>query len=116
MERLHAPPGREFASHASVNHSEEEWTRYENGKMIGTQAVENFFSVFKRGMRGVYQHCSDEHLARFLQEFAFRYSHRAAVGIDDAERTGRVIHGAEGKRLTYRRTRSQKEATDEIPF
>jgi transposase-like protein len=108
-------PGREFTSHGSVNHSEEEWTRWENGKMVGTQAVENFFSVFKRGMRDVYQHCSDEHLARYLQEFAFRYSHRAALGVDDAERTGRVIQGAEGKRLTYRRARSQ-QTTDEIPF
>lgn len=95
-------PGREFASHDTVNHSEEEWTRWHRGTMAGTQSVENFFSVFKRGMRGVYQHCSEEHLARYLHEFAFRYSHRSALGIEDAERTTLAIRGAEGKRLTYR--------------
>jgi transposase-like protein len=100
--------GREFASHDAVNHSAEEWTRKtDQGRTAGTQSVENFFSVFKRGMRGVYQHCSEEHLARYLHEFAFRYSHRAALGIDDAERTLLAIMGAEGKRLTYRRTDSQ---------
>ena len=95
-------PGREFASHDTVNHSEEEWTRWENGRMAGTQAVENFFSVFKRGMRGVYQHCSDVHLAPYLHEFAFRHSYRSALGIEDAERTTLAIRAAEGKRLTYR--------------
>lgn len=102
-------PGREFASHDTVNHRAEEWTRWENGRMAGTQTVENFFSVFKRGMRGVYQHCSDQHLARYLHEFAFRYSHRSALGIEDAERTTLAIRAAEGKRLTYRRTRSQTD-------
>jgi transposase-like protein len=97
-------PGREFASHETVNHSEEEWTRGE----AGTQSVENFFSVFKRGMRGVYQHCGEEHLGRYLDEFAFRYSNRVALGVDDTERTRRAIKGAAGKRLTYRRTRSQE--------
>lgn len=97
-------PGREFAGHDTVNHSEEEWTRGE----AGTQSVENFFSVFKRGMRGVYQHCAEEHLGRYLDEFAFRYSNRIALGIDDTERTRRAIKGAAKKRLTYRRTRSQE--------
>jgi transposase-like protein len=97
-------PGREFARHETVNHSEEEWTRGE----AGTQAVENFFSVFKRGMRGVYQHCAGEHLSRYLDEFAFRYSNRVALGVDDTERTHLAIKGAAGKRLTYRRTRSQE--------
>jgi transposase-like protein len=92
--------GRDFANHETVNHSEEEWTR----GPIHTQTVENFFSIFKRGMRGVYQHCSEDHLARYLHEFAFRYSHRAARGIDDPKRTMLAIKGAEGKRLTYRRT------------
>jgi hypothetical protein len=92
-------PGRAFASHETVNHNIEEWVRGD----AGTQSVENFFSVFKRGMRGVYQHCSKEHLARYLHEFAFRHSNRAALGVDDAERTTRAIKGAAGKRLTYRR-------------
>jgi transposase-like protein len=92
--------GRRFARHETVNHSQEEWTRGD----AGTQAIENFFSVFKRGMRGVYQHCSEKHLARYLHEFAFRHSHRSALGVKDAERTVRAIKGAAGKRLTYRRT------------
>jgi transposase-like protein len=95
-------PGREFASHESVNHSEEEWTRGN----VHTQTVENFFSVFKRGMKGVYQHCSEKHLARYLHEFAFRYSHRTRLGVDDVQRTALAIKGMEGKRLTYRRTLS----------
>ena len=95
-------PGREFASHETVNHHEEEWTRGE----IGTQAVENFFSVFKRGMRGVYQHCSEKHLARYLHEFAFRHSHRSALGVEDCERAVLAIQGADGKRLLYKQPRS----------
>jgi hypothetical protein len=60
-------------------------------------------------MTGVYQHCSDQHLARYLHEFAFRYSHRSALGVEDAERTTRAIQGATGKRLTYRQPRSQTD-------
>jgi transposase-like protein len=100
-------PGREFAKHETVNHSEEEWIRGD----AGTQSVENFFSVFKRGMKGIYQHCSEEHLARYLHEFAFRHSNRAALGIDDSERATRAIQGAEGKRLLYRQPRSQEAET-----
>jgi len=95
-------PGREFESHDTVNHSEEEWTR----GSVHTQTVENFFSVFKRGMRGVYQHCSEKHLARYLHEFAFRYSHRSALGVEDGERAVLAIQGATGKRLLYRQPRS----------
>jgi transposase-like protein len=101
--------GRHFVNHETVNHSEEEWTR----GPVHTQTVENFFSVFKRGMRGVYQHCSEDHIARYLHEFAFRHSHRAALGIDDATRSTLAIRGIEGKRLTYRRT---GDATNAIPF
>jgi hypothetical protein len=66
-------------------------------------------------MKGIYQHCSETHLQRYLDEFSFRYSYRIRLGVDDSERTGIAIQGAEGKRLTYRRTRSQ-EAADEVPF
>lgn len=99
--------GRQFASHESVDHSSEEWVRGD----AHTQTVEGFFSIFKRGMTGVYQHCSERHLHRYLAEFDFRYSHRIKLGIDDTERTRRAIKGAGGKRLTYRRTRSQTEET-----
>jgi hypothetical protein len=70
---------------------------------------EGFFSIFKRGMVGVYQHCGEQHLHRYLAEFDFRYSNRIKLGVDDTERTRRAIKGAGGKRLTYRRTRSQEK-------
>jgi hypothetical protein len=69
--------------------------------------VEGFLSIFKRGMRGIYQHCDERHLHRYLAEFDFRYSNRIALGVDDVERTERAIVGVTGKRLTYRTTRSQ---------
>jgi len=103
--------GRRFASHDVVVHRDEEYVRYEKGKdgkakVVTTNTVEGYFSVFKRGMKGVYQRCSEKHLHRYLAEFDFRYSNRSALGVDDGERTTRAITGAAGKRLTYRRTRS----------
>jgi transposase-like protein len=91
-------PGAEFAAHERVNHSEKEYARDD----VTTNTVEGFFSIFKRGMTGVYQHCGEQHLQRYSDEFDFRYSNRAALGIDDTERTRRAIGGGEGKRLTYR--------------
>jgi len=64
--------------------------------------VENYFSIFKRGMKGVYQHCGEKHLHRYLAEFDFRYNARQ---INDFERANKALRAAEGKRLTYRRTR-----------
>jgi hypothetical protein len=58
--------------------------------------------VFKKGMRGVYQHCAEKHLHRYLSEFDFRFNHRVAVGVGDIDRTKHAIKGAAGKRLTYR--------------
>ena len=95
--------GREFASHEAVNHSADEYARGD----VTTNTVEGFFSIFKRGMVGVYQHCGEQHLQRYLDEFDFRYSNRVALGVDDAERTTRAIKGAEGKRLTYRQPRKR---------
>ena len=69
---------------------------------VHTNAVEGFFSIFKRGMRGVYQHCSEDHLQRYLSEFDFRYNHRLALEIDDRERCRIALEGIGGKRLTYR--------------
>jgi hypothetical protein len=60
--------------------------------------------VFKRGMKGVYQHCAEKHLHRYLAEFDFRYNHRTALGVEDAERADKALTGAAGKRLTYRAT------------
>ena len=73
------------------------------GAPVTTNTVEGFFSIFKRGMVGTYQHCGEQHLQRYLFEFDFRYSNRAKLGVDDAMRTERAIKGAVGKRLTYRR-------------
>ena len=91
--------GREFASHERVNHSQNEYVR----DNVHTNTIEGYFSIFKRGMKGVYQHCGEAHLHRYLAEFDFRYSNRIALGVDDTERTARAIKGIRGKRLTYRR-------------
>lgn len=95
--------GREFASHESVNHAKKEYARGD----VTTNTVEGYFSIFKRGMKGVYQHCSDKHLQRYLHEFDFRYSNRIALGVDDATRAALAAKGAEGKRLTYRQPRER---------
>lgn len=92
--------GQEFDSHSAVNHSENEYARGE----ITTNTVEGYYSIFKRGMRGVYQHCGEKHLHRYLSEFDFRYSNRSALGVEDAERANKALQGIAGKRLTYRRT------------
>jgi transposase-like protein len=89
-----------FASHETVKHSADEYVRGD----VHTNTVEGYFSIFKRGMKGVYQHCSEQHLHRYLAEFDFRYSNRTALGVSDAERAGKALKGIVGKRLTYRRT------------
>jgi transposase-like protein len=108
--------GRRFAGHDAVNHGEEEWARkLEDGTKAHTNTVEGFFSILKRGIYGCYFHVSEAHLHRYLAEFDFRYSNRAKVGVEDAERTDRAIRGAKGKRLTYQTTRSRR-SEEEIPF
>lgn len=101
--RLYIKVGQEFADHQSVNHSRKEY--YRAG--VTTNNVENYFSIFKRGMKGVYQHCSEKHLQRYLTEFDFRYNNR---DISDFERSTEAHKGAEGKRLTYRRVGERKAA------
>ena len=59
-------------------------------------------------MTGVYQHCSEKHLHRYLAEFDFRYSNRARLGIDDSARATLALKGIEGKRLTYQQSRGSK--------
>jgi hypothetical protein len=95
--------GTEFTAHNRVEHGKDEYGRIENGLSINTNTVEGFFSIFKRGMKGVYQHCGDKHLHRYLAEFDFRYSHRIALGVDDEARARYALEGVVGKRLTYRR-------------
>jgi transposase-like protein len=91
--------GKAFSEHGAVEHSKEEYVRGD----IHTNTVEGYYSIFKRGMKGVYQHCSEKHLHRYLAEFDFRYSNRVAVGVNDQERAERALKGIAGKRLTYRR-------------
>jgi transposase-like protein len=99
-------PGRRFAEHETANHSAEEYARKgRRGQKVTTNTVEGYFSIFKRGMKGIYQHCGEKHLHRYLAEFDFRYSNRIALGVDDMMRTALAIEGVAGKRLTYRRTR-----------
>lgn len=94
----------DIASHDTVKHSKDEYVRYEGDKVISTNTVEGYYSIFKRGMKGVYQHCAEKHLHRYLSEFDFRYSNRVALGIHDGERADLAIKGAAGKRLTYRQS------------
>lgn len=89
--------GKEFRSHDTVSHKQDEYVR----GVVHTNTVEGFYSVFKRGMKGVYQHCSEKHLHRYLAEFDFRYSNRVRLGVNDVERADRALKGIVGKRLTY---------------
>ena len=87
----------EYAGHDVVRHKDKEWGRGE----AHTNTIEGFFSIFKRGMKGVYQHCAEHHLHRYLAEFDFRYSNRIKLGVDDKERAERILIGFKGRRLTY---------------
>lgn len=91
--------GKEFMGHYTVNHSEKEYVR----GSVTTNTVEGYYSIFKRGMKGVYQHCAEHHLHRYLAEFDFRYTYRVARGVDDGARAFLALKGFKGKRLTYRR-------------
>lgn len=98
--------GWNFRRHETVNHSAEEYVRGD----AHTNTVEGFFSILKRGLFGTYQHVSEHHLHRYLNEFDHRYSHREKLGINDTTRTGITVRNAKGRRLTYRRTDSSKSA------
>lgn len=99
---LYRTLGWTFAAHGVITHSRDEYVSRQD-PTIHTQAVEGFYSIFKRGMRGVYQHCSKKHLHRYAAEFDFRYSNRIANGVDDQARAVLALQGVVGKRLTYRR-------------
>lgn len=90
-----------FASHESVRHTAKEYVRGD----VHTNSAEGYFSIFKRGMRGVYQHCKEKHLHRYLAEYDFRYTHRVKLGYTDGERATLAVKNASGKRLTYRQPR-----------
>lgn len=94
--------GGEFASHGTTDHSKGEYVR---PGAIHSNTAESYFAILKRGVMGTYHSISEAHMHRYLAEFDFRYSNRIALGVDDTERADRMIKGATGKRLTYRRTR-----------
>jgi transposase-like protein len=96
--RIYTYLSKEFDDHKTVIHSKNEYVRGN----VHTNTVESVWSVFKRGMKGIYQHCGEAHLHRYLAEFDFRYNNRAALKISDSERTQNIAKGIEGKRLTYR--------------
>jgi hypothetical protein len=100
--RLYGNAADMFAAHSTVKHSAAEYGRYEDGEAIHTNSAEGYFSIFKRGMRGIYQHCSEKHLHRYLAEYDFRYNNRSRLGIEDGERAALAIKSGTGKRLTYR--------------
>ncbi len=95
--RLYTTVGEEFNRHEKVNHARNEYVRGD----VYTNTLEGYYSIFKRGMIGTYQHCGESHLQRYVTEFDFRYNGR---NLNDNERRDAALKGIEGKRLTYRRT------------
>jgi transposase-like protein len=100
--------GKRFANHGKVDHSREEYAYFDRQTktIVSVNCAEGYFSIFKRGMIGIYQHCSERHLHRYLAEFDFRYSHRIKTGYDDVARADRALLGVKGKRLTYETTKA----------
>lgn len=103
--------GWSFDAHSAVNHSKGEYVRL-GQPHIHTNTVEGFYSIFKRGMKGVYQHCAKKHLHRYAAEFDFRYSNRVALGVDDTQRAVKALEGVVGKRLTYRSADGRPQAAE----
>ena len=91
---------KHFAGHGTTNHGAGEYVDAEIPQ-IHSNTVEGYFSIFKRGMKGVYQHCGEQHLHRYLAEFEFRYNNREALGCNDGDRATAALRGVVGKRLTY---------------
>jgi transposase-like protein len=122
--KLYGGSNEHFIHHQTVHHSSGEYVRYmpahivrfPTGEVafpepIHTNSIEGYFSIFKRGMRGIYQHCAEKHLHRYLAEFDFRYNNRVRLGVNDTDRAALAVKGASGKRLTYRQPDSK-----DIPF
>lgn len=101
--------GKFFASHGTTAHGRGQYVNLED-RTIHSNTVEGYFSIFKRGMKGIYQHCGEQHLHRYLAEYEFRYNNRAALGCNDTDRSVSALKGIVGKRLTYARPDQQPEA------
>ncbi len=97
---------KHFTGHEFVTHGKDEYVRVD----VHTNTLESFYSVFKRGMKGVYQHCSEKHLHRYVAEFDFRYNNRVKLGVNDIQRAAVIVRSATGKRLMYRRTDEARPA------
>jgi len=95
--------GKFFANHGTTSHGKGEYVNLED-RSIHSNTVEGYFSIFKRGMKGVYQFCGEQHLHRYLAEFEFRYNNREALGCNDKDRSVEAMKGIVGKRLTYQTT------------
>jgi hypothetical protein len=94
----------EYARHTTLRQTigEHGYRDRQTGERINTNTVEGFYSIFKRGMKGIYQHCAEKHIHRYLPEFDFRYSNRVALGVHDEARADLALRGIVGKRLTYK--------------
>jgi transposase-like protein len=101
--------GKELAGHDTVNHSKGEYVSFDDAT-VHTNTIEGYFGLFKRGMKGIYQHCDEKHLHRYLAEFEFRYNNRIALGVNDLDRAQAALLGVKGKRLTYRRVDAEVAA------
>lgn len=101
--RLYKGMNETFAAHETTKHSAGEYVRGE----VHSNTIESYFSIFKRGMRGTYQHCAEKHLHRYLAEFDFRHNNRLAIGQDDIGRADNILSGIVGKRLTYQTTQAR---------
>lgn len=97
-----------FATHETVHHASKEYARGD----VTTNTVEGYFSIFKRGMKGIYQHCGEQHLHRYLAEYDFRFNNRIALGYNDEDRATILLRGIVGKRLTYERVGKAKNASE----
>ncbi|WP_285711415.1 IS1595 family transposase [Erythrobacter oryzae] len=95
--------GKFFAAHGTTSHGRGQYVNLED-RSIHSNTVEGYFSIFKRGMKGVYQFCGEQHLHRYLAEFEFRYNNRVALGCNDSDRADALLSGIIGKRLTYQTT------------
>lgn len=101
---MYSKIGKNFVSHEIVDHASKEYARGD----VTTNTVESFFGVLKRGIGGVYQHVSPDHLSRYVDEFAFRHNNRVALEIDDNQRAVNALTAIEGKRLTHRPVGEEK--------
>ena len=87
--------GREFDKHSSVNHSKKEYVSKDGKTHVNT--AESFFAILKRGINGSFHSVSEQHLQRYVDEFAFRWNTRSSTGVEDFERASLLLKGAKGK-------------------